>query len=947
MPAVSMDVESPPAAPSSSSSGSSSSSRSHLRGGSSGSKSGTRAALSSSSSDDAHQRPSGRSGGETMVRPWSSLGTYGSAGTEFDDVVRSYHTERGRDVTDVKDGDRRTWVAYVDEKRQQLGYALREYTSYIAPGLLWDSRPPVQRMRARDYEAETQSTYLYRGLLVLGLVAVLSVGYAGNTAFSAVQSSGAAGTSAIYSEDGPMASSSSSSSSSSAEATKEAEPSKAFHSFQTQLSTTGIHVTLPVQHNPPPLNDGLYAEVTNEYSGSGTTMFAYPFLSDAILMEPYRDATVTLKGFTPGCNIMWTLTGITYPSIVLTETVEASEDGVFIVQPQQTGQYIFHVESTCGDAGEVQGQLTQAVWVKYVRREISTLTDDDREEFLTAFRTLWDVTTRDGMDMYNKLFKSLNYFAAINNDASANPICDEFDAGTGFLNNHIYMGMYLEQSLRQINPKVSLHYMDYSKYFETELFTKHVTSPMDGGNWTDIFSEKWFGKNNPWNGVIMDSRWAYSKVPFVTTEFLNSEMIMDKSTFFPLEETEWMKKTGPHIMSPYGYLRAPWNYNPSPYTTRYNNVNRLDPRDVPPDVMKPYMGSTCADIKSLFEASAVGQPLYVFLEGTEDAVHVAVHNTIGGSGGDPAAGIDQQLRDTYGLSNTHMFYIAESSHKFVKAYLSNKDIGFENPLVCVGTPWVNGKLTTSAHPRETGGPSCECNPLYLESEDKVDQLIDMYFGTTMPEEDSIKSKDFDTKKEIMRLACERMSYEGDLSGSGAALDPVFWVINGAVDRLYQRVRFANVLSDTLYKTSKRNIGCSGHEATGSKKWLKGFMLEDKTIDTSQMNNQQLAEVLDPTTDMFRDLQNSLYDSADYPWCAGLSGWLNEADPDGGDEANGGGGSNGGGDNGGGGGEDANGGKKKGGSHGDVMKSTYDAIESAGTAVWNGVSTLFQSSRFFS
>ena len=36
-----------------------------------------------------------------------------------------------------------------------------------------------------------------------------------------------------------------------------------------------------------------------------------------------------------------------------------------------------------------------------------------------------------------------------------------------------------------------------------------------------------------------------------------------------------------------------------------------------------------------------------------------------------------------------------------------------------------------------------------------------------------------------------------MSGSGAALDPLFWVVPGAVDRLYQRVVFENVLSGNL------------------------------------------------------------------------------------------------------------------------------------------------------
>jgi hypothetical protein len=118
-----------------------------------------------------------------------------------------------------------------------------------------------------------------------------------------------------------------------------------------------------------------------------------------------------------------------------------------------------------------------------------------------------------------------------------------------------------------------------------------------------------------------------------------------------------------------------------------------------------------------------------------------------------------------------------------------------------------------------------------------------------------------------------MSYEGDLAGSGAAMDPLFWVVHGAVDRLFQRVSFSGVLSDKVYKTSKRSIGCSGHETTGSKRWLKGLFLDDSSIDTSMLTNQQLAEILDPTTDAFRDLQSSIYADSEYPWCEGFDDWL--------------------------------------------------------------------------
>lgn len=69
--------------------------------------------------------------------------------------------------------------------------------------------------------------------------------------------------------------------------------------------------------------------------------------------------------------------------------------------------------------------------------------------------------------------------------------------------------MYLEQSLRLVNPRVSLHYMDYSKYFDSSAFTsEHLGNTMDGGSWTEILSSKWFGANDPITGVILDGRWA-------------------------------------------------------------------------------------------------------------------------------------------------------------------------------------------------------------------------------------------------------------------------------------------------------------------------------------------------------------------------------------------------------------------------------------------------------
>jgi hypothetical protein len=111
------------------------------------------------------------------------------------------------------------------------------------------------------------------------------------------------------------------------------------------------------------------------------------------------------------------------------------------------------------------------VWVKYVRRELSTLTDSDRDAFLDAFSTLWNVNTADGVELYGANYKDLYYFAVIHNDAGANSVCDMFHGDTGFINNHMMLGAFLEQSLQLVDPSTCLHYMEYAAYFESANFT--------------------------------------------------------------------------------------------------------------------------------------------------------------------------------------------------------------------------------------------------------------------------------------------------------------------------------------------------------------------------------------------------------------------------------------------------------------------------------------------
>jgi hypothetical protein len=180
------------------------------------------------------------------------------------------------------------------------------------------------------------------------------------------------------------------------------------------------------------------------------------------------------------------------------------------------------------------------------------------------------------------------------------------------------LSAYLEQSLQLVDPSTALHYMEYTKYFSESfdsrkrplshslslsshqhLIITSITSTnlnfdptldvvypdlenqFDGGLWTVMMSDKYFGSSDPITGRILDGRWKDQKVPFVDEAFFAQHGIDPTTTFFPEEEEAWLQLTSPHLTSPYGLLRSPWYYNPSPYLARFNAINLPSLSEVP------------------------------------------------------------------------------------------------------------------------------------------------------------------------------------------------------------------------------------------------------------------------------------------------------------------------------------------------------------------------------
>ena len=290
---------------------------------------------------------------------------------------------------------------------------------------------------------------------------------------------------------------------------------------------------------------------------------------------------------------------------------------------------------------------------------------------------------------------------------------------------------------------------------------------MDGGNWTEILSDKWFGASDPYTGRIINSRWESSYVPTTTHEFFGQENIQEDVTFFPSEEDDWLKFSDAHISSPYGLLRSPWNYNPANYTVRYHNVHRIaSASEIDRGIFMHYSGIDCS-IVSEFVSEVKGEDIEAFLNYVEDDVHALIHFTFGGHGGSHAAAVIQQLRSDYGFDDDDVVLLAQAAQTFFKQHIEAASAK-KLPIVCSDAPWQDFELTTTALPGDEGGPTCAFADQYMSDETYVDELITDFFSSVPSTDaaDKLKALDYVDKAAAMKLIGGMFQFDADMDGSG-------------------------------------------------------------------------------------------------------------------------------------------------------------------------------------
>lgn len=109
---------------------------------------------------------------------------------------------------------------------------------------------------------------------------------------------------------------------------------------------------------------------------------AYPWLRDVKLIEPFRETTLSISSPRDGHDYIWEVRGLGEDEADLRATARGAEATVILTELEENSITVTEMDST----GAAARQLQETVMVKYVRREIRTLTDDEREELFDAVR---------------------------------------------------------------------------------------------------------------------------------------------------------------------------------------------------------------------------------------------------------------------------------------------------------------------------------------------------------------------------------------------------------------------------------------------------------------------------------------------------------------------------------------------------------------------------------
>lgn len=320
---------------------------------------------------------------------------------------------------------------------------------------------------------------------------------------------------------------------------------------------------------------------------------------------------------------------------------------------------------------------------------------------------------------------------------------------------HVKFTNIFEASLQAVNPSVSLPYWDFTidqeagneKPFQTVAFTAATFGTISMP--ADYSSGFLFSSDKVESAAIPDGKWAGLAAEFNTK----------------YEDLKYG----------YGYMRAPWSMNPSPYISRYTKDT----------------SSTLPSCKNHYDLlHDYGDSMTNFFFMSSFAPHATVHGLVGSMYGCDV--MDQLLGSGYITSRSTANKMCASWPFVMKGFYRE---GYF-------TPKKNCELNTTDYRSSHCGFDCDSS--YL---DEIGSYILRHYA------DEVDASKEDAAEVWAAFVCSGDAYRiypGDHIESASPADPSFWVVHPTLERLLQaRLMVGGFDDETWPSDPVTDFVCSG------------------------------------------------------------------------------------------------------------------------------------------
>jgi len=548
----------------------------------------------------------------------------------------------------------------------------------------------------------------------------------------------------------------------------------------------------------PSTADGLDIKLTNSYTETSPVEvgeYAYPW---TYVAEPYVATKMTAVNADSEAWYKWTVAGHTQGYGQTVDVAFTSKGWNTVVLTEKKN-------------GMVTATVAIKVMVKYVRREIRSLTDLDRERFFQAISIMSVVPTETGQGIFGQKYKSKDYFNRIHLYYGGTADCDHWHQGAGFVTSHVALTLEFEQGIQSIYPSLSMPYWDFT--MESTFY-----GPKD---WRDstVFAESWFGAASPSNDLhtVTTGRFAF------TTAMTNARNFS-------------------RIVNSYGVLRAPWNNDPTPFMTRHDHIYGFENNLKPSGCKEYYIAMKKNTWMSMSKQ-------------LNSAAHGHIHETVGGS--------------------WNHYYAERLNHQGSPAVLSfaheiqalSKNLWRTGFVTCpescsMDTAWTDCQC------------SCDADAIAgMRSYDVLDQAGVLASADYFDTEDHVINKFYDENgtiyyelphytEEQSKLIYDDMlsmlcspGHIGDMFQATSSNDITFWVLHGTLDRLWHFKRLGNM--QNYDETWDPYHTCYGHNPTNFQPFKNLFDSDDRYY-----TNIELYEYFRP----HQEALQYMYDNFQWPHC---------------------------------------------------------------------------------